>query len=206
MNNYFYNLPVELQEYIFDINKYHAILNARTAIRKKAQYIQFLINDLLNQNDYIMNPVTDSPTIYGLMNPISPNSSFTVRILKIIDKIIINDNYIYTILKKNPLIPYDKWNRFLWCLQGGLWEQQYDYNYNNNYTFTETMYHIFRAQTIHNAYYEIGVKLQRNDWYTVLSPRPPILNNEIHDIVSENIYDPVNSNNPPWYYWPPDEY
>lgn len=204
--NYFYALPIELQEYIFDINKYHAILKARSAIRKKTQYILILINDLLNQNNYIINPVTNSLTAYGLMNPISPNSSFTVRILKIIDKIIINDNFIYTILKKNPLIPYEKWNQFLWCLQSGLWEEQFNTNINNNYTFTERMYHIFRAQTIHHAYHEIGIKQKIDNWYTNLSPRPPILNDEIHDLVSDNIYDPVNSNNPPWYYWPPDEY
>ena len=168
MKNYFYELPIEIQNYIYDINKYQAIVKARYAIYKKNQFIMNLINDLNLENNYIL---------YSATSSICPFSPYNIRILKLINNIV-NEKFIENIFKKKSCISFKKWNSFLWCLQTGLWENEYSLNITGNYNITETIYHIFLAKTY---------KQYSNKTFEEYSNIPTILNDMLFDSIYNNL-------------------
>jgi len=169
MKNYFYNLPVELQEYIFDINNSRAIVSIRTTIKIKLNYIMNLISNLIYNNTsegiYLYpNPQINfqggNSLLFGMIYPICPYSSYIIHILNTIN-INLTDNIFSNIFIPKSSIHKCRnfiiWIHFLNGLYNGLLYRNSAYEFNNilnniiaykNYNIISEFYNLFRFNTI----------------------------------------------------------
>lgn len=122
MKNYFYNLPVEIQQYIFDINKSDAVLKARFICKNKYNYLYQLILDLL----YNSNPTIKMSEngLISFKNCILVNP-YTIRILNIMNENRMNidlNNFIHYNIKNKGLNKIHRilWFNLLWGMNYGL--------------------------------------------------------------------------------------
>tara|TARA_B100001094_G_C18087707_1_gene748653 strand:+ start:139 stop:726 length:588 start_codon:yes stop_codon:yes gene_type:complete len=122
MKNYFYNLPVEIQQYIFDINKSDAVLKARFICKNKYNYLYQLILDLL----YNSNPTIKMSKngLIAFKNCIFVNP-YTIRILNIMNENRMNidlNNFIHYSIKNRGLNKIYRilWFNLLWGMNYGL--------------------------------------------------------------------------------------
>ena len=193
MSNYLYSLPVELQEYIFDINKSRAIISVRTTIKIKLDYIINLISNLIyNKKSYGIylypNPEINfqggNSLSFGMIFPISPYCSYTIYILNIIN-INLTDNIFNNMFIPKSLIHRSQnfiiWIHFLNGLYNGILYRNSVQELDNtiaykNYNIISDLYNLFRWRTI-NAYMRIHKKRKYNVSYICqllnIPPSPP---------------------------------
>lgn len=153
--DYFHNLPKELQEYIYFINsskwaKKIILQNLKDQIDKKKTLIPNLILDLRKRNNCwrFRNPMIEGVAIFPEeIDTISPNDKYTFIILKQLNKLIIGNEF----FGEKPILCIYLWNRFLWAIAMGLFEEQYADNYGNYSYYDKSM----------EMYYNLRIKLSR---------------------------------------------
>ena len=153
--NYFYQLPKELQEYIHYINNsWWALMvikkNVKNQIEKKESLIPKLIWDLRERNNCwkFRNPMIDNMVTYPQdIDTISPHDKYTYKILEQLDKLIIGNEF----FGNKPIVCIYLWNRFLWAIAMGLWDEEYSGNYGNYSYYDKSM----------EMYYNLRIKLAK---------------------------------------------
>lgn len=158
MGNYFYSLPTELQHYILYLNESSEAVelikkNYKKYRIKKKELIPLLINDLRERNNcwFFKNPMIDTldsnVAIFSEdIDDISPSDPYTTRILELINKLIIGNEF----YGNNPLICVYLWNRFLWALAMGLWRGEFVSNMGYKYfEVNMELYYELRLKTGH---------------------------------------------------------
>jgi len=181
MKNYFYNLPVELQEYIFDIIKSRPIVSVRATIKIKFDYIINLISNLIYNNtsqgiylypNRLINFQGGNSASFGMIYPICPYSSYTIHVLNIINHNL-TDNIFKNmfILGAAPAARVSKlllqksrnyiiWTHFLNGLYNGLLYRNSVYEFDNilnkmdahrYYLKIHNLYNLFRSKTINTC-------------------------------------------------------
>ncbi len=166
MSNYFFSLPLDLQNYINYINlSIEAIEKIKQFYKRdkinKRDLIYRLINDLKIRNDSIKykNPMTKpmlNTNIFGDLtyifpkeiDDISPHDPYTKIVLKLINKLIIGNE----LFGEDSLISIKLWNRFLWGLAIALWNGEYDSNMgHNDFDINLELYYKLRLKTAEYA-------------------------------------------------------
>ena len=162
--NYYSKLPNEIKEYIQNIIKKDTIDKLKVFRLKnreeKKMLIYKLIWDLRVRNNCwrFENPIIDSDGINtpfiqnGQYNIISINDPYTERILSIIDDLIKGNEF----FGDEPLLSITLWNRFLWALSMGIWE---DSDNSKIFTYTENLYYSLRTKTARGALMNNGISL-----------------------------------------------
>ena len=166
MHNYFYSLSPDLQNFIIYINKsLESVIKIKNCykryIKRKVDLIPCLINDLRLRNNCwkFRNPMIDAhesnfngeliPIIPEDIDDISPTDPYTNRILILINRLIIGNEF----YGKNPLICQQLWNRFLWALAMGIWRNEYTSNMGYSYfEKSSKLYYDLRLKTGNYAF------------------------------------------------------
>ena len=165
MQNYFFDLPDEIKEYIYTIVKNSAAQTIQNIWIKsqdnKRKLIEHLICDLriINNCDNIETNLIFSwslppprPDLWYALGTvsISPNDPKTVRMLETIDNIFKGfECFINTNNKKETILNINIWNKFLFNLAEGIWGERETRNI--NYDKSEDLYHSLRTKTVRGA-------------------------------------------------------
>lgn len=163
--NYYYKLPLELQNYIQNIIKEETIKDIKKYkiknIIEKRNFLIQLIRDLRARNHWTKY-ITDStinPNNYSI-KIICISDPYTERILNLMDNLIITGNElfgdnsmylikfneIFEIFEEDAVCPIKLWISLLWSIACSIWEENKN-NYRNYYTNTEILYYSLRNKT-----------------------------------------------------------